>query len=899
MSFKNPVKHTAILLSFFFIAFTVQAQDDPLANSSSIVKSGNARFTVLTSGLIRMEWDSLGIFENNATQVVLNRSLDKPDFKVKDTKNKVTIVTNKLRLTYFKSKGHFNAENLKIESQKGIDKDFNWNLSVKNTGNLKGTAKTLDNYNGEYADLDHSKKIEFGDGLLSTNGWFLLDDAQSYLLDDSEIPWVKERAFGHSQDFYFFCYGSDYKTAIYDYTLIAGKVPLPPRFAFGYWWSRYYAYSDDDLRNMVSDFESHQIPLDVLVIDMDWHPTKGAYDKAPRRDLSGSRRGWTGYTWDKRLFSDPEKFLDWTADRKLKVTLNLHPASGIPFQEEKYAEFAKIMDFDTTGVSARKTEVDNEFAKWSVFDEVAYKDITYDGSNKKYMNALFDVVLNPLEKQGVDFWWLDWQQYRYDKRFKHLDNTWWLNHVFFLKMQQESSSRPLIYHRWGGFGNHRYQIGFSGDATITWKTLAFEPYFTSTASNVLYGYWSHDIGGHLSSRDTLEDKSLSTNPELYTRWLQFGVFSPILRTHSTTGIKMSRLPWEFAPKYNEVLKQYINLRYALAPYIYTMARKTHDTGISLCRPLYYEAPNDAASYENKSEYLFGDDILIAPISSAMVNGHTKVDVWLPKGNWVDWFSGDKLIGGQKLSRHFTLDEYPVYVKQGSVIPTYPKVQNLKQNCDTIILKVFGVGDTKSKLYEDQGDNEGYKKDEFSIRDFKTSAKNIHSQTLEISEAKGSFEGMASSKTYLIDFKGIALPTQIKLNGKEIQQATKINKSNPNWEYLEDEVSVRLSISDVKPADKLMIDLSYQLTPEEINGLQGKMEKAKNMFGYLRKVMSIDLIPQKLFDFGELALNLKYHPENYKNLVTDFLSAYQNRDSYIEELEVSLADKKVLKEMLMN
>lgn len=821
MRIENLSKYLLLIILLVLNIKETKAQNNPIANPSSLIKAGNARFTVLTSGLIRLEWDSLGVFEDNATQVVLNRNLNKPDFKVKNTANKLIIKTNKLKLIYKKSKERFNAQNLEIKALKGVNKDFVWDLSVKNTGNLKGTAKTLDNFNGEFADADHSKKLDLEDGLLSTDGWFLLDDAQSYLLDNSALPWVKEREFGHAQDFYFFCYGSDYKKAIYDYTQIAGKVPLPPRFAFGYWWSRYYAYSDQDLRKMVSDFETNQIPLDVLVIDMDWHPTKGAYDKTLKRDLSGSRRGWTGYTWDKRLFPEPEKFLKWTADKNLKVTLNLHPASGVPLAEEKYKAFAKAIDFDTTGITARKTEVNNEFAKWTVFDEVSYKDIPYNGDDKKYMNTLFDVILNPLEKQGVDFWWLDWQQYKYSKNFSHLDNTWWLNHVFFLKMQEQKKARPLIYHRWGGFGNHRYQIGFSGDAVISWETLAYEPYFTITASNVLYGYWSHDIGGHLSSRDTSIDKTLSTNPELYTRWLQYGVFSPILRTHSTTGIKMSRLPWDFETKYAEVLSQYINLRYELAPYIYTMARKTYDTGISLCRPLYYDYPNQQASYNNRTEYLFGDDLLIAPIASPSTNGVSTMNVWLPKGDWVEWFSGEKLSGDQNLQRHFTLDEYPIYVKSGSVIPTYPKIQNLKQNCDTLILKVFGRGDTKSNFYEDGGDDDNYKNGAFAVREFTTAAKNENSQTLQISAVKGSFEGMAASKTFIINFKGLAMPKSITVNGKLLHSISEDNKNNRNWEYLVDEVAVRLNLPDIKSAEDITIEATYDITPDEINGLQGK------------------------------------------------------------------------------
>ena len=118
-------------------------------------------------------------------------------------------------------------------------------------------------------------------------------------------------------------------------------------------------------------------------------------------------------------------------------------------------------------------------------------------------------------------------------------------------MERFTKKRPMLYHRWGGIGNHRYQTGFSGDAVVSWKSLDFQPYFNSTASNVLYGYWSHDIGGHIGN---------SINPEMYIRWMQFGAFSPIMRTHSQKGAGMNKEPWVFEKKYSDILRQTIRGR---------------------------------------------------------------------------------------------------------------------------------------------------------------------------------------------------------------------------------------------------------------------------------------------------------------------------------------------------
>ena len=208
------------------------------------------------------------------------------------------------------------------------------------------------------------------------------------------------------------------------------------------------------------------------------------------------------------------------------------------------------------------------------------------------MSSLFDTVLDPLRAEGVNFWWLDWQQWPDSKKLPGLSNTWWLNYVFYTHMQLADKDRALIYHRWGGLGNHRYQVGFSGDSVISWQSLAYQPYFTATASNVLYGYWSHDIGGHMFPED-MPESDRHIDPELYVRWMQFGAFSPILRTHSSKEASLRKEPWRFSPEVFAALRQIIDLRYAMAPYIYTASREAYDSGVSLMRPLYYAWPDEA------------------------------------------------------------------------------------------------------------------------------------------------------------------------------------------------------------------------------------------------------------------------------------------------------------------
>ena len=218
--------------------------------------------------------------------------------------------------------------------------------------------------------------------------------------------------------------------------------------------------------------------------------------------------------------------------------------------------------------------------------------VPFDIVDKKFATNFFDLVIHPLEKQGVDFWWLDWQQS--DKtKLEGINPTWWLNYIFFTDMERQGKHRPLIFHRWGGLGNHRYQIGFSGDTFSTWPSLAFQPYFTATAANVGFGYWSHDIGGHMHG---------PVQPELYTRWIQFGAFSPILRTHTTKNPDAERRIWAYPPEFSKPMRDAFLLRYAMIPYIYTAARGTYDGGIPFLRPMYYDNPDAEEAYTFKDQY---------------------------------------------------------------------------------------------------------------------------------------------------------------------------------------------------------------------------------------------------------------------------------------------------------
>ena len=266
-------------------------------------QDANVRFTLIDEGTLRLEFAPDGRFVDNKSFMAVIREYPQVLYSIKENAKQVTISTSKLKLVYKKGSGPLSKDNLTISSTKAISTPFVWTPGMKQKGNLKGTYRTLDGYDGseyQYSNPKHEMPLE--DGLLATDGWTLIDDSKNYIFDGAQDwDWVAERTSAEgAQDWYFMAYGHDYKSALLSYIKFAGKVPLPPRYTFGYWWSRYWTYSDKDLHDLIENFHRLNLPLDVLVIDMDWHP-----------NTPESGGGWTGWDWNESVFPDYKKFLTY------------------------------------------------------------------------------------------------------------------------------------------------------------------------------------------------------------------------------------------------------------------------------------------------------------------------------------------------------------------------------------------------------------------------------------------------------------------------------------------------------------------------------------------------------------------------------------------------------------
>ena len=616
------------------------AKTNAKANDKQIFIGHGLRITFLTPRLIRVE--KADTFTDLASYTVWNRNFESGEMKISKQGKSIAVETESVIFTIKNAKPYSvyfkDTKNTEVFSRQR---------------NLKGTRRTLDMTFG---------KVSLEDGFITEGGAYLLDDSASMLLDnDGHFIPRKEG----SVDYYAFAYGKSPRETIRAFHKISSPTPLIPRFALGVWWSRYHAYTQKEYLDLMARFKAEDIPLTVATVDMDWHWVRDIDKK-----FGVKYGGWTGYSWNTELFPNYKEFFNQLKRDNLHITLNLHPADGVHSYEDMYEEMAKAVGIDPKS----KAKVD------------------FKCSSDDFWNAYFDVLHKPYEKDGVDFWWIDWQQGK-KSDVQGLDPLNALNHYHYLD-NAEDGRMPMILSRYAGFGSHRYPLGFSGDTAINWRVLDFQPYFTANAANAAYGWWSHDIGGHhMGYRDD----------DLYMRWLQFGVFSPIMRLHSTAIELLGKEPWKYRSEVYHCAKEWLTLRHRLIPYIFTMDHRAHNDGVALCEPMYYSYPENEKAYNVPNQYMFGSELMVCPITKPQ---HKElhmgsVEAWLPAGRWTDIFTNQSYEGENRITLFRDLNTIPVLAKEGAMIPLSADKGNKTDNPEAFEIWAFS-GNGSFTLIEDNG-----------------------------------------------------------------------------------------------------------------------------------------------------------------------------------------------------
>ena len=623
------------------------------------------KVTVLFDRLFRIEKNPNGSFFDNATQSIWFRNMPAVKFSVNENEDSIEIITDRVTLNLSKN---FESSYCILNGKK---------VKLNNEGNLLSTTRTLDCCDGDVFTVENTK-IELDIGVCSRTGVAVLCDTESLqLLEDGKLVPKSSDEF----DIYIFAYGNEYREAVKALYAITGSVPMLPRFAFGNWWSRYHAYRDEEYLDLMDRFSDYGIPFTVATVDMDWHYSNDL-DRQKKITESGKiseergtvakRLGWTGYSWNPELFPDYKEFLRQLKKRNLKVTLNLHPAEGVRYFEDMYEEMALAMGVDP------KSEVR----------------IKFDIANDDFVNAYFKILHHPYERDGVDFWWIDWQQGK-NSAMAGLDPLWALNHYHYYDNARDGKC-PIIMSRYAGVGSHRYPIGFSGDTHITWSTLSYIPYFTANSTNIGYTWWGHDIGGHFHGYK---------DDELYLRFLQFAVFNPLSRLHCADSVVLTQEPWAYKNGISELARESLKLRHRLIPFLYTANRRVHEQGLGLVEPMYYEFAEHEDSYNVRNQYIFAGQLIVAPITEKSdETGIAKATLWLPKGTYTDIFTGDvyeisNTSAFVDMYRH--LNSIPVLAPKGTFIPMSLDEGNSYSNPKKLLVEVYNGSNTYT-LYEDDG-----------------------------------------------------------------------------------------------------------------------------------------------------------------------------------------------------
>ncbi len=777
---------------------------DAITSSTQVFTYDSYRFSVITPCLLRVEKNEHGKFCDYPTQSVINRNFCAAGMSGKVHGGIVTIVTESTEFHYNIDKDVMSLIKL---SDGRIVNDYK-------KGNLKGTTRTLDNVNGS---------TKLGDGVISLSGVAVLDDSTSLILKQNGkiLPReVKEK------DVYYFAYGYNYREAVKDLFNLSGNTPLIPRFTLGNWWSRYKAYTQEEYTCLMQRFLDEKIPVTVATIDMDWHWVdvvrkfgKDATDGGPRNNLfeifyNVLLPGWTGYSWNTDLFPDHKAFLKWLKDNGFKITMNLHPASGCKFYEDAYEDFCEYMGID------KNTK----------------QQINFDITDEKFIEGYFRFLHHPHENEGVDFWWIDWQQGK-KTAVEGLDPLWALNHYHSGDIARDGK-RPLILSRFAGAGSHRYPLGFSGDTVQTWESLDFQPYFTSTASNIGYSWWSHDIGGHC--RGYRDD-------ELYLRWLQYGVFSPINRLHSTSNEFMGKEPWMYNKFVEENAIKFLKFRHRLIPYIYSMNRLTEKNGKCLIEPMYYEAPRDNRAYNCPNEYMFGTEMIVCPITEKCdkTTGLAGTKAFLPKGRYTDIFTGRIYNGNCETYLFRDQSSIPVLAKAGAIIPLSVDCDSNSTANPANLELLISRGNNSFTLYEDDGETLAYKDGAFCETEYRVSDFG-NSLNFTVSASKGDTSLVPEARNYILSFIDISAcgDISVKADGKDKM-----------FRVIKDRNILKIEITDVSCNEEITVKLENyirkvnppksQLRTELFSKTSGSNDKKSVKYTAFIKKGTPTLIPKAL------------------------------------------------------
>lgn len=551
--------------------------------------------------------------------------------------------------------------------------------------------------------------------------------AKLFVRPPSNIKDFRSEA-GNAIDYYLF-YGPKLTDVIREYRDLTGVVPLLPRWAYGFWQCRERYSSQQEILDTVAEFRRRQIPMDVIV--QDWRYW-GKY-------------GWNAMRFDESDYPDPTKMIDQLHQEDVHLVASVWPKLGPDTDVDKEMKKENLI------LPALQGKVDP--------GEEGGKDDWVDMFNPKAQQLFWSDMNRGLfhnGHNGLDGWWLDASEPEFDQLkgvstflgpgefVRNMYPLFETTAVFEGQRAANDEKRVVILSRSSFAGQQRNSaISWSGDVTANWETFRRQIPAGLHFSMSGIPYWTTDIGGFFRPDNQYTSDAYH---ELLIRWFEFGTFCPIFRIH---GFRSETEIWKYGPEVEKIFRDYDTLRYRLLPYIYSAAWSVTNRGGTIMRALPLEFPNQPRLQQIQDQFMFGQSLLISPVTE---EGATKRDVYLPAGeDWVDFWTGQHLAGGQTIETSARLDRIPIYVREGSIIALGPPAQSAEDTQGPLEIRVYPGKDADLELYEDHGDGYEYENGQRTTIPVHWDDRR---ELLSIGSTVGYFQGMRKRRTFRIVRVGV-------------------------------------------------------------------------------------------------------------------------------------------------
>nr|WP_315164080.1 glycoside hydrolase family 31 protein [uncultured Flavobacterium sp.] len=692
------------------------------------------KVTVLRDSLIRFRFTTKGYFSNDFSYAVdkshshgynfLEVSEVEDYYQIKTSKVKCRIQKTDMRLSIFDLE-----DNIILEDELG----FHWEESYEYGGNIvkmskaskdgecfyglgdKATqmnlkGKRLENFaTDQYAfQKDQEplyKVVPFYIGLQNKQsyGIFFDNTFRTYFDFCHERRNVTSYWAEGGEMNYYFIYGPQMQDVVTTYTDLTGKPELPPLWALGYHQCKWSYYPESNLKEVAAKFRELKIPCDALYLDIDY------------------MEGFRCFTWNKEYFPDPKRMVAELAEDGFKTVVIIDP--GIKIDKE-YAIYKEALEKDYFCKRA-----DGPYMKGKVWPgECNFPDYT-NPAVREWWAGLFKELISDIGVKGV---WNDMNEpavmevpnktfpmdvrHDYDgnpcshRKAHNIYGTQMARATYHGVKRFAYPKRPFVITRSAYAGAQRYTSSWTGDNVATWEHLWIANIQVQRMSISGMGFTGSDIGGFAEQ----------PSGELYARWIQLGVFHPFCRTHSS-GDHGDQEPWAFDEEVIDITRKFVNLRYQLLPYLYTMFWQYIEEGIPMLKPLVYYDQDDIQTHYRNDEFVFGNQILVCPILEPNALGRR---MYIPRGQWYNYWTNEEVKGGKEIWVDTKFDQIPIFVKAGAIIPKYPVQQYVGElEFDELTLDIYyKEGKEKSVVYEDAQDGYDYKKGRYSFLSFQTTGK---------------------------------------------------------------------------------------------------------------------------------------------------------------------------------